>query len=709
MPVDLHRLSDGWLELESDPGLFTLLLEDFGCQGVQVEEVYDLQASFDGPVYGFIFLFKWEQERRSRSRSSRVKNLSGGGIPNGNASVGTNSGGAGGAPKMSNLTLPSIMSSLSSSNTASSNSSNYTLSNGQASNRALENGQKNDASSNSTSQSSVNGLDGVGYVMDENIVNTIFFAQQIVPNSCATHALLSVLLNWTETPGVPLFNLGPVLRRLKEDTKWMNPENKGYAIGNSPDLARAHNSHASGHIDDDSDKPVGFGSSRSNNLNSIGLTTSGDTFHFVSYVPINGRLFELDGLKQYPIDHGPWSETEPWTEKFRRVISERLKNETQALSNPGHDIRSSLMAVVPDKRVQLLNKLQLLKTNRLIVLEAIQHMVKGARLPVPFDYHNYSRYTDVQGPDGDNMLPVSVENILDSPSPKNKSHDDEPCKDRECENVKENFRTPLTIETSISPTPSTSSSTDTSSEVGSAFNSPRSTKSSNSLSSPVGYDERITKLTVIRMTNENESETAKSKETDVPQQDLQKVDIPKTLNPNSNLDSSSSAKFDNQLTISTSNQPTSPTKMTNGVSNLKNNYPASLSPNTANAVKSASTLSPRDLIILLKKLEKDISNCETSLREELEKRKRYRIDDARRAHNYDHFITTFLAMLTEKGLIAEPISHNMGINLSNSSSNNANNHLDESEFDSDAFVENNVGRLKRKRFKRGKKFMRRVR
>ena len=29
-----------------------------------------------------------------------------------------------------------------------------------------------------------------------------------------------------------------------------------------------------------------------------------EAFHFVSYVPITGRLFELDGLKVYPIDHG---------------------------------------------------------------------------------------------------------------------------------------------------------------------------------------------------------------------------------------------------------------------------------------------------------------------------------------------------------------------------------------------------------------------
>ena len=49
-------------------GLFTLLLEDFGVKGVQVEEIYDLQKSLEGPVYGFIFLFRWTEERRSRRK-----------------------------------------------------------------------------------------------------------------------------------------------------------------------------------------------------------------------------------------------------------------------------------------------------------------------------------------------------------------------------------------------------------------------------------------------------------------------------------------------------------------------------------------------------------------------------------------------------------------------------------------------------------------
>ena len=36
----------------------------------------------------------------------------------------------------------------------------------------------------------------------------------------------------------------------------------------------------------------------------ISTTKTMEAFHFVSYVPMKGRLFELDGLKPYPIDHG---------------------------------------------------------------------------------------------------------------------------------------------------------------------------------------------------------------------------------------------------------------------------------------------------------------------------------------------------------------------------------------------------------------------
>ena len=59
---------------------------------------------------------------------------------------------------------------------------------------------------------------------------------------------------------------------------------------------------------------------------------------------------------------GPWDPNEDWTEYFRRVIIERLGIATGG--EPNHDIKYNLMAVVPDKRMSLINKIKLRKRNR---------------------------------------------------------------------------------------------------------------------------------------------------------------------------------------------------------------------------------------------------------------------------------------------------------------------------------------------------------
>uniref|UniRef100_A0A673ILD4 ubiquitinyl hydrolase 1 n=1 Tax=Sinocyclocheilus rhinocerous TaxID=307959 RepID=A0A673ILD4_9TELE len=192
-------------------------------------------------------------------------------------------------------------------------------------------------------------------VIDDEIVNDMFFAHQLIPNSCATHALLSVLLNCS---GV---ELGMTLSRMKTFTKGFSPESKGYAIGNAPELAKAHNSHAR-------PEPRHLPEKQ----NGISAVRTMEAFHFVSYVPIKDRLFELDGLKAYPIDHGPWGEDEEWTDKARRVIMERIGLATAG--EPYHDIRFNLMAVVPDRRIKYEYKLDILKQNRQIVLEGLQQV-----------------------------------------------------------------------------------------------------------------------------------------------------------------------------------------------------------------------------------------------------------------------------------------------------------------------------------------------
>lgn len=140
---------------------------------------------------------------------------------------------------------------------------------------------------------------------------------------------------------------------------------KGWAIGNTPELARAHNAHAT----TQAAKPK-----NENKLPTISTGRfTGETFHFVSYVPINGRLYELDGLKPFPIDHGTLDDKEDWTEQFRKVITERLGIATGG--EPYHDIRFNLMAVVPDKRVSLIRRVKLLKMNKKAILDSVQSSI----------------------------------------------------------------------------------------------------------------------------------------------------------------------------------------------------------------------------------------------------------------------------------------------------------------------------------------------
>lgn len=53
------------------------------------------------------------------------------------------------------------------------------------------------------------------------------------------------------------------------------------------------------------------------------------------------------------------------------------------------------------------------------------------------------------------------------------------------------------------------------------------------------------------------------------------------------------------------------------------------------------------------------------MREENEKRNKYKIDDCRRIHNYDQFICTFLTMLAQKGILADLVQQHLGTQKKN--------------------------------------------
>ncbi|XP_072506305.1 ubiquitin carboxyl-terminal hydrolase BAP1 [Notamacropus eugenii] len=697
-------MNKGWLELESDPGLFTLLVEDFGVKGVQVEEIYDLQSKCQGPVYGFIFLFKWIEERRSRRKVSTL-------------------------------------------------------------------------------------VDETS-VIDDDIVNNMFFAHQLIPNSCATHALLSVLLNCSNV------DLGPTLSRMKDFTTGFSPESKGYAIGNAPELAKAHNSHAR-------PEPRHLPEKQ----NGISAVRTMEAFHFVSYVPIKGRLFELDGLKVYPIDHGPWGEDEEWTDKARRVIMERIGLATAG--EPYHDIRFNLMAVVPDRRIKYESKLHVLKMNRQTVLEALQQLIRVTqpeliqtqksqesqppedskpasckpsvvlepsktplasegsqtdgpeevagpcqpapthsppskaklmvkppvsnlngvpanpspivqRLPAFLDNHNYAKSPmqeeeDLAAGVGRSRVPVRP--------PQQYSDDEDDYDDDEEEDVRntnsairykrkgqvkqepltafsdgqlcvlqpntinvlaeklkesqKDLSIPLSIKTSSgagspavavpshsqpSPTPS-NESTDTASEIGSAFNSPLRSpiRSANPTrpSSPVtshiskvlfGEDDGLLRVDCMRYNR------AVRDLGPVISTGLLHLSEDGVLCP---------------LTITEGGKGSSPPIRQSQTAQISVTLEEKEAPEPSDREKAGLSrppeqlcgekYSPKELLALLKCVEAEIANYEACLKEEVEKRKKFKIDDQRRTHNYDEFICTFISMLAQEGMLANLVEQNISV------------------------------------------------
>lgn len=52
---------------------------------------------------------------------------------------------------------------------------------------------------------------------------------------------------------------------------------------------------------------------------------SDEAYHFIVYLPHNGSIYELDGLKRSPVKHGAYETTgEGWVAKARQVIESRI-------------------------------------------------------------------------------------------------------------------------------------------------------------------------------------------------------------------------------------------------------------------------------------------------------------------------------------------------------------------------------------------------
>ena len=253
-----------WCLIESDPGVFSEMLKNFGVENVQVEEIYSLDAEqFRDlkPVYGLIFLFKWvkdENPQGSLVKDSRIQEMF--------------------FAKQVLFIFFYIL--------------YYTFT-----------------------------------------YNLSIFYIQVITNACATQAILSLLLNLD----CPEVKLGNVLSNFRDFTKEFDPATKGLALSNSDEIRTVHNSFARQTVFE---------------FDSRSAKEDDDVFHFVAYLPIKGRLYELDGLREGPLDHGAIPEGSDWIATVKPIIEARI-----AKYQAG-EIHFNLMAVIQDKLSNYKKQLQ---------------------------------------------------------------------------------------------------------------------------------------------------------------------------------------------------------------------------------------------------------------------------------------------------------------------------------------------------------------
>ena len=176
----------------------------------------------------------------------------------------------------------------------------------------------------------------------------LFFAKQVVTNACATQAILrwALLCDWrvfvrrfcsclflscSVILNAENVELGEVMSSFKQFTADFTPELRGEAIGSCGPLREAHNSYA---------RPEPF------EIESRAAKEDDDVFHFISYVPFNGCVYELDGLKKGPIELAKIKPGESWLVPAREIIKARINKYVAS------EIRFNLLQVTKDLRSQ---------------------------------------------------------------------------------------------------------------------------------------------------------------------------------------------------------------------------------------------------------------------------------------------------------------------------------------------------------------------
>ncbi|KAL8735663.1 MAG: hypothetical protein Q9166_000832 [cf. Caloplaca sp. 2 TL-2023] len=145
----------------------------------------------------------------------------------------------------------------------------------------------------------------------------IWFANQTVNNACASVALLNIVNN------VPDLNLGEHLQQFKNFTADFTPALRGDAVGNFEFVKTIHNSFARKMDILNADLQLKNDASSRKKSKAKGTDEDEAGFHFIAFVPVQDKVWKLDGLERQPQNLGPIS-GDDWVLQVAPEIETRM-------------------------------------------------------------------------------------------------------------------------------------------------------------------------------------------------------------------------------------------------------------------------------------------------------------------------------------------------------------------------------------------------
>uniref|UniRef100_A0AAG5DH43 Ubiquitin carboxyl-terminal hydrolase n=1 Tax=Anopheles atroparvus TaxID=41427 RepID=A0AAG5DH43_ANOAO len=153
----------------------------------------------------------------------------------------------------------------------------------------------------------------------KNIVHpeNLFYTRQYIHNACGTIALIHAVLN---NPDIDIEE-GSVLKKYFDDAKALSPEARGELLTKNGEFMAKHGENAQ------------EGQTATPDINEAVY------HHFIAFVHVDGKLYELDGRKNFPVVHG---DTTPET-----LLKDAVQVCKQFIEVDPAEVRFTLLGLVP--------------------------------------------------------------------------------------------------------------------------------------------------------------------------------------------------------------------------------------------------------------------------------------------------------------------------------------------------------------------------